>query len=123
MGTRGAWGFLVDGDDSRITYNHFDSYPSGLGANLVKAIGKLLASPEKSVARDKWEAGGKKGRAPTSARVAVQVDPLGVLREDARKIRVIDGETTPTKTGDRGSAFRVTHHLREARGARGCWRG
>ena len=34
MGTRGAVGFFKEGEN-KITYNHFDSYPSGLG-NVMK---------------------------------------------------------------------------------------
>ncbi len=34
MGTRGAVGFRIDGTD-RVTYNHYDSYPSGLGEVVV----------------------------------------------------------------------------------------
>jgi hypothetical protein len=34
MGTRGFLGFVVDGD-AKITYNHYDSYPSGLGINVL----------------------------------------------------------------------------------------
>lgn len=34
MGTRGAFGVRVDGTD-KIVYNHFDSYASGLGADIV----------------------------------------------------------------------------------------
>ena len=37
MGTRGAYGFHVNGKD-KVTYNHFDSYPSGLGADVVRFI-------------------------------------------------------------------------------------
>ena len=37
MGTRGAWGFVIDGDE-KIAYNHFDSYPSGLGSDILQAI-------------------------------------------------------------------------------------
>lgn len=36
MGTRGVFGFHKDGKD-KITYNHYDSYPMGLG-NDVKAF-------------------------------------------------------------------------------------
>jgi hypothetical protein len=48
MGTRGLWGFVIDGE-TKVTYNHFDSYPGGLGTDLVKALGNwdpqnLLAS-------------------------------------------------------------------------------
>ena len=37
MGTRGCWGFRIDGQD-KLTYNHFDSYPDGLGRDLVQAL-------------------------------------------------------------------------------------
>lgn len=35
MGTRGLTGFVVDGE-WKVTYNHFDSYPSYLGMNVLK---------------------------------------------------------------------------------------
>src|SRR5271169_1739417 len=34
MGTRGAYGFIVD-EVEKVTYNHFDSYPSGLGKDIL----------------------------------------------------------------------------------------
>lgn len=34
MGTRGAYGFYKDGQN-KLTYNHFDSYPEGLGNTVV----------------------------------------------------------------------------------------
>ena len=34
MGTRGAWGFVLD-EKEYITYNHFDSYVEGLGLDLL----------------------------------------------------------------------------------------
>jgi len=37
MGTRGAYGFIVNGIE-KITYNHWDSYPTGLGANIAAFI-------------------------------------------------------------------------------------
>lgn len=37
MGTRGLWGFVIDGEE-KLTYNHFDSYPDGLGGNIIKFI-------------------------------------------------------------------------------------
>lgn len=37
MGTRGSWGFRIDGKD-KLTYNHYDSYPSGLGEIIKKFI-------------------------------------------------------------------------------------
>lgn len=37
MGTRGAVGFRAKNQD-KITYNHFDSYPSGLGQDVLSFI-------------------------------------------------------------------------------------
>ena len=37
MGTRGAIGFRLDGVD-KVAYNHFDSYPSGLGADVLTEL-------------------------------------------------------------------------------------
>lgn len=37
MGTRGFVGFVIDGVE-KITYNHFDSYPDGLGKNVLDWI-------------------------------------------------------------------------------------
>lgn len=34
MGTRGALGFVY-GTEEKVTYNHFDSYPSGLGVDVL----------------------------------------------------------------------------------------
>lgn len=45
MSTRGAFGFRIDGVD-KITYNHCDSYPSGLGADVVKWV-RRACSPER----------------------------------------------------------------------------
>jgi len=35
MGTRGAYGFYSKGE-TKVTYNHFDGYPSALGYNILK---------------------------------------------------------------------------------------
>lgn len=37
MGTRGALGVTIDGQD-KITYNHWDSYPEGLGVDTVEKL-------------------------------------------------------------------------------------
>lgn len=37
MGTRGLLGFIISGR-RHASYNHFDSYPSGLGAQVAKFI-------------------------------------------------------------------------------------
>lgn len=50
MGTRGAFGFRIDGQD-KVTYNHYDSYPSGLGENIVRHIVKNKIDHMKNVAR------------------------------------------------------------------------
>ena len=42
MGTRGAIGWSKGGV-TKVTYNHFDSYPDGLGLDVVKYLkGKTL---------------------------------------------------------------------------------
>jgi hypothetical protein len=42
MGTRGTWGFVADGDE-KLTYNHFDSYPDGLGVDVLDALREKIA--------------------------------------------------------------------------------
>lgn len=42
MGTRGAFGVRVNGQD-KLTYNHFDSYPEGLGKTIVRDIQAEIA--------------------------------------------------------------------------------
>lgn len=37
MGTRGAFGFLVDGE-TKVMYNHWDSYPDGLGESVLSSL-------------------------------------------------------------------------------------
>lgn len=55
MGTRGAFGVRIDGQD-KLTYNHLDSYPEGLGASLSRQIDDLLKRHElgglKTLARE-----------------------------------------------------------------------
>ncbi len=50
MATRGAYGFRVDGQDI-ITYNHYDSYPSGLGNDILKELHKIDSDTLNRVAR------------------------------------------------------------------------
>jgi hypothetical protein len=45
MGTRGFVGF-VSGEKETITYNHFDSYPAGLGAGVLDFLRSLDAHTE-----------------------------------------------------------------------------
>lgn len=37
MGTRGTFGFVIAGDE-KLAYNHWDSYPSGLGVDTLKFL-------------------------------------------------------------------------------------
>jgi hypothetical protein len=43
MSTRGAFGVRIDGQ-TKATYNHSDSYPTGLGRDLVEQIKSLLST-------------------------------------------------------------------------------
>lgn len=67
MGTRGAYGFRVDGKDY-ISYNHFDSYPSGLGVDILAQAKSLIA---------------RKGG-------------IEALKKQVRKIRLVTNATPPT---------------------------
>lgn len=42
MGTRGFVGFVVD-ETEKIAYNHFDSYPSGLGRDVLNWLHEALS--------------------------------------------------------------------------------
>ena len=50
MGTRGLLGHIIRGR-KRATYNHFDSYPSGLGVDLVAFIAELTAEQVEEMKR------------------------------------------------------------------------
>lgn len=51
MGTRGAYGFRLNGKDF-ITYKQYDSYPSGLGATILNFVAKTTVEQMKdAVAR------------------------------------------------------------------------
>lgn len=43
MGTRGAMVFVVDGE-TKVMYNHFDSYPDGLGLDIMAWLRECLES-------------------------------------------------------------------------------
>ena len=43
MGTRGGLGYILDGK-TVMMYNHFDSYPSGLGADFLEDVKKIRAN-------------------------------------------------------------------------------
>ena len=45
MSTRGAWGYVKDGV-AKMTYNHSDSYPEGLGEDILKHAHWVAANAE-----------------------------------------------------------------------------
>ena len=45
MSTRGAFGIRINGID-KLVYNHCDSYPGGLGAELVSELPDVMADPD-----------------------------------------------------------------------------
>jgi hypothetical protein len=49
MGTRGAYGFRINEQD-KVTYNHFDSYPSCLGKEVMSYIARTPLDRMKQVA-------------------------------------------------------------------------
>jgi len=51
MGTRGAMGFRIDGQD-KVTYNHWDSYPSGLGIEILEEVSKMSIEEMTKIARN-----------------------------------------------------------------------
>ena len=68
MGTRGAFGFHVNGVD-KVGYNQFDSYPSGKGVEVLAFLRKTLESPSveagvKALAADLKVVSGKKKPTP-----------------------------------------------------------
>lgn len=48
MGTRGVYGYRLDGKD-KLSYNHFDSYPTGLGVSIAHQVQALLEIPEEEL--------------------------------------------------------------------------
>lgn len=42
MGTRGAMIFVIDGEE-KVCYNHWDSYPDGLGVKMLKWLREAVA--------------------------------------------------------------------------------
>lgn len=71
MSTRGAYGFHYNGHDY-ITYNHFDSYPEGLGAKVVEFVENVNKS-------NGWE----------------------LVRNAVSNLRAVESEDTPTKQEER----------------------
>lgn len=84
MGTRGAFGFRLNGQD-KVMYNHFDSYPGGLGNDVVKWLyGKLKKSGELlSVASDAYQSNN-----PDAGR-KIMGEALGGVVEQVANIKLI----------------------------------
>lgn len=51
MGTRGAYGFRV-GKKDKVTYNHFDSYPTGLGVKILEFVKETPVEKLKEIAEN-----------------------------------------------------------------------
>jgi hypothetical protein len=64
MGTRGFIGFVVDGIE-KIIYNHFDSYPGGLGIDVLEWLANAELAKTKDQARSLRMV--KRGDEPTAA--------------------------------------------------------
>ena len=72
MSTRGAWG-IKKGDKLIVQYNHFDSYPTGLGEQIVEDLNEWYKdAPEEWIKR---------------------------LNEVLDEVEVINEEKTPETTG------------------------
>lgn len=87
MGTRGVFGFYLDGQE-KVAYNHWDSYPDGLGVQIHNSIAIMNA-----VGRDKVLANVRaielvnEDKPPTDAQVArvaewADTDHLGTVYGD-----------------------------------------
>lgn len=108
MGTRGAYGFRIEGQD-KLSYNHWDSYPSGLGEKLIKELGRSKRAEETF---SQW---------------------LTRLRTIAKTIVLVDNDTPPTaeeiKTLEKWTDLTVSEQtvddwyclLREAQGVLEPW--
>lgn len=73
MSSRGVVGVHVNGVD-KLTYNHFDSYPSGLGDDLVEMIRGWFKQPHQARVKSK----------------------LGMLKRKAEEVVLVSEGTTPT---------------------------
>lgn len=84
MGTRGFIGFVIDGTE-KIAYNHYDSYPGGLGADVLRWLHvEPLASPNE-------------------------------VRDRARALRVVEPDSEPTDEDIARLAPFTNHHVGDRR--------
>lgn len=90
MSTRGLCGVVIDGE-VKATYNHFDSYPSALGADIVSQIPRLDA--------DKWR--------------TVQLVSEDVPPTKTQQVRLAKNANTGVSIGDTSEWYVL---LRDAQG-------
>ena len=107
MGTRGVYGFFR-GNETFVAYNHFDSYPTGLGANLIeqfKHISEKLSYEEMAfnVGQIRFVYDG----VPPTPEEIKKYEKFGDLTVNTRKydnwynmLRNAQGEITPYLTGE-----------------------
>ena len=67
MGTRGSVGFILN-DQYKASYNHFDSYPTGLGQDMADFVNKVNAE-------DGWNK----------------------IKKEVKKVKLVSEEKQPTK--------------------------
>jgi hypothetical protein len=80
MGTRGAFGFRIDGED-KVTYNHFDSYPASLGLTVVQYVKNHDDEELREVARRIVLVDGRKDCPPELARRYSKFSDFGVSKQ------------------------------------------
>lgn len=68
MGTRGFITFVIDGSEKTV-YNHFDSYPEGLGADCLRWLRSVLGADVEAVADQARALAPVPDREPTDAEV------------------------------------------------------
>jgi hypothetical protein len=68
MGTRGTWGFVIDGREL-LAYNHCDSYPEGLGDDVLK-VARSMALDEMRTAVRALKVVGPEPQEPTAEDIA-----------------------------------------------------
>jgi hypothetical protein len=68
MGTRGTWGFVIDGREL-LAYNHCDSYPEGLGDDVLK-VARSMAVDEMRTAVRALKVVGPDPQEPTAEDIA-----------------------------------------------------
>lgn len=100
MGTRGLLGFVIDGQ-LKAAYNHFDSYPGGLGLGVLE------------FARQVTTTGAATAHAERVRSLRVVSDETPVTAEDVEKLRQWTNGNVGGSVGDLPSWYQL---LRETQG-------